>query len=272
MTGQELRERVVRIAQAYTGLSNGGKCPQVLADRYNAFLAENTVKWAGLPRSTRMDTGYPWCACFVSAVAIEAGLAMTALPVEMSCGNLLRMAQAKGIWLEREELYGSGEAEGRAAQPGDLVLYDWADGTDYAETDNTGAPDHVGIITAVSRQQLTVLEGNSSNTVKARTVKLHGRYLRGFICPDYDAAAAEQTGSAAAVEQYTPPELRRGQKTAAVGALQVLLNVRCGEALAVDGSFGPLTQAAVKRAQERFALPTDGVCGDALWQLLLENG
>lgn len=39
-------------------------------------------------------------------------------------------------------------------------MYDWQDGTNYATTDNTGAPDHIGIVTKVGGGTFVVTEGN----------------------------------------------------------------------------------------------------------------
>lgn len=56
-------------------------------------------------------------------------------------------------------------------------------------TDNTGTPDHVGVIVEVheSAGYFVVVEGNYSNAVKKRTLSINGRYIRGFISPKYDA-------------------------------------------------------------------------------------
>ena len=61
-----------------------------------------------------------------------------------------------------------------------------------------------------------------------RTLEINGRYIRGFGVPKYPA------------EKRT---LVRGDKGAAVGKLQELLNA-CGYELDVDNSFGPATQKA----------------------------
>ena len=57
----------------------------------------------------------------------------------------------------------------------------------FATTDCTGVPDHVGTVTEVYEKAgyFVVTEGNYSNAVKKRTLLINGRYIRGFISPKY---------------------------------------------------------------------------------------
>lgn len=61
--------------------------------------------------------------------------------------------------------------------------------------------------------------------------------------------------------------LRRGSKGEDVSALQTALN-QYGYGLAVDGSFGPATQAAVRDYQSKNGLTVDGVVGTHTWSSL----
>ena len=58
--------------------------------------------------------------------------------------------------------------------------------------------------------------------------------------------------------------LRRGSKGEDVSVLQTALN-QYGYGLAVDGSFGPATQAAVRDYQSKNGLTVDGVVGTQTW-------
>ena len=58
--------------------------------------------------------------------------------------------------------------------------------------------------------------------------------------------------------------LKRGSKGAEVKELQESLN-QLGAALAVDGVFGKLTEAAVRKFQKDHGLKADGVCGVRTW-------
>lgn len=62
------------------------------------------------------------------------------------------------------------------------------------------------------------------------------------------------------------PVLRRGDKGEAVKELQRLLG-----GLEVDGSYGPLTEAAVKEYQRKHGLKVDGVVGPQTWGHLKAN-
>ncbi len=59
------------------------------------------------------------------------------------------------------------------------------------------------------------------------------------------------------------PVLKRGDKGETVKAVQVLLNLRAGSGLEIDGSFGPATERAVK------AYAGQNCCDSSLWQRLI---
>lgn len=66
------------------------------------------------------------------------------------------------------------------------------------------------------------------------------------------------------------PTLRRGYpKADSVRRMQHLLNWH-GEALNEDGLFGPATEAAVRRYQQKHRLAVDGICGPKTWARLEE--
>lgn len=64
-----------------------------------------------------------------------------------------------------------------------------------------------------------------------------------------------------------PPVLRRGMASAAVEALQRAL-AAAGSPIAIDGDFGPGTEAALKAFQRAKGLADDGVAGQATWAAL----
>lgn len=71
------------------------------------------------------------------------------------------------------------------------------------------------------------------------------------------------------------PVLTKGAKHDAVKTLQSILNARgftdaSEKSLAVDGSFGPATQYALKTFQDStHKLKVDGICGEETWKALL---
>lgn len=74
------------------------------------------------------------------------------------------------------------------------------------------------------------------------------------------------------VDRYaqSTPQLSIGASGPEVQALQALLNVD-GQHLAVDGQFGPLTQAAVQSLQRSRGLSTDGIVGPLTWQAVFSE-
>ena len=57
-------------------------------------------------------------------------------------------AAAKGIWVEKDNY---------VPKVGDAVLFDW---DDNGVGDNTGAIDHIGLVTSVNGNSFVVTEGN----------------------------------------------------------------------------------------------------------------
>lgn len=96
-----------------------------------------------------------WCATFVSAVAVKLGYT-DIIPPECSCRVMIEHFKKLGVFIENEN---------RVPAVGDIVFFDWQDD---GKGDNKGNPDHVGIVTDVSRETFIALEGNYDNTVKER--------------------------------------------------------------------------------------------------------
>lgn len=67
------------------------------------------------------------------------------------------------------------------------------------------------------------------------------------------------------------PMLTLGSTGEFVKLLQAKLNNRLGSGLAVDGVYGPLTDAAVKKYQEENDLVVDGIVGPFTWDKLFEG-
>ena len=68
-------------------------------------------------------------------------------------------------------------------------MYCWKDGDNYATTDQTANPNHVGFVGAVNSNTMTIYEGNKGEAVATRTVPINGRYIRGYCLPDYASKA-----------------------------------------------------------------------------------
>ena len=113
-----------------------------------------------------------WCATAVSAAFIQAGLTDIA-PTECSCSRMIELYKAKGRWKE---------ADSYVPKIGDVIMYDWQDN---GVGDNTGAPDHVGIVAALNGTSLVIIEGNKGQAVAYRAMTVNGKYIRGYCLPDY---------------------------------------------------------------------------------------
>lgn len=165
------RQKVVDLVNSWLGYSESNGKHKIIVDIYNSFSGT-------LPRRTKMQYDWAWCACTWSALAVKLGYTAI-MPIEISCYYLIENAKKMGCWVEKD---------GYVPKPGDAVLYDWDDGSSYASYDNTNSPDHVGTVVYVNANAgyFEVVEGNYSNSVKKRTVAINGRYIRGFITPKYD--------------------------------------------------------------------------------------
>lgn len=175
MTEAQARQKIVSIMQGWIGLKRSDRSHAPIIDTYNGNKP--------LPRGYAVTYNDAYCATTTSAAAIKAGYT-DIIPVECSCYYLIEKAKAMGIWQENDAYIPA---------PGDEVLYDWDDGPNYATTDNRGTPEHVGMVEAVSGSTIKVMEGNmSGGVVGRRNLQINGRYIRGFICPDYASKATEK--------------------------------------------------------------------------------
>ena len=173
MTEKQIRAQVVATAEAWLGAKTGSAQHKEIIKIYNAQRP--------LPRGTQMQENWAWCAVFVSAVALKLGY-RDIMPTEMSCHQMTLLYKQLGRWVENDAYVPSA---------GDVIFYDWQDGTNYAATNNTGTPDHVGIVTACDGITIHVIEGNVNSEVAMRVLVVNGRFIRGFGIPDYASKATE---------------------------------------------------------------------------------
>ena len=71
------------------------------------------------------------------------------------------------------------------------------------------------------------------------------------------------------VDFISPANLRHGDQGEAVKEVQYILNITGYGTLVVDGIFGTLTEATVKRFQLDYGLKTDGIVNTPTWITLL---
>lgn len=257
-TETKLRQKCVAAMQGWLGLQRSNRTHQPILDIYNSHKP--------LARGYPIQPTDDYCAATVSAAAIKAGVP-DLYPLEVSVPKIVTMAQQRGIWIEDDA---------HVPQPADWIIYDWGDS---GKGDNTGGPDHVGMVERVADGTIYCIEGNTSGGKVARTTHpINGRYIRGFVCADFSKLAdqpeptapetpiLDDQGSVCTVEL---PVLHYGSTGLYVETLQELLNHYAGEKLGLDASFGKLTEAAVNRYKTRHGLNPDGKMDAKTWELLL---
>lgn len=165
-TTMKTRNAVVTLAKSWIGKNEADGSHKAIIDIYNSLTPH--------PRGYALQYSDAWCAGTVSALAIKLGYT-DIIPVECSCAQMIALAKQMGNWQENDAY---------VPKTADFILYDW---DDNGAGDNTGNSDHIGTIESVSGSTITVIEGNYSNSVKRRTMQVNGKYIRGYITPNYDA-------------------------------------------------------------------------------------
>jgi hypothetical protein len=231
--------KVVDQAKAWIGRNEADGSHKHIIDVYNSHKP--------LARGYKVKYTDAWCATFVSAVAVKLGYT-DIIPTECSCTKMIELLKNLGVWQENEAV---------TPLPGWILFYDWEDN---GNGDNRGNADHVGIVEMVVGDTITVIEGNYSNSVKRRNIRVNGKNIRGYGVPKYDT---ETTKTTTTKGDYTMEmrNLKKGCTGEDVRALQILLNGRgynCGN---VDGDFGSKTDAAVRKYQKAKGLTQDGIAG-----------
>lgn len=164
------RKEFVDCAASYMDINDRYNDQDVILDLYNSYLPH--------PRGYRMTVHDPWCATFVSAIAVKLGYTDLIRP-ECSCYYQVEAFKKKGRWKESDSY---------VPKPGDIIYYDWQAAK---KGDCKGCPDHVGIVEKVSGGKITVIEGNKCpegshvGSVARRVIPVNYRYIRGFGLPKY---------------------------------------------------------------------------------------
>lgn len=170
MTEAQARQRIVDIATKWVGQNSVDGTHKPLIDLYNIHMP--------LARGYKVKYTDAWCAVTVSAAAIMAGYT-DIIPTECGCPQMIELFKKMGRWQENDAY---------VPKPGDVIFYDWQD---TGVGDNTGVPDHVGIVASVSGLSIKVIEGNLNGAVGYRTMCVNGRYIRGYGVPNYASKAGQ---------------------------------------------------------------------------------
>lgn len=243
------RDDVVKILQSWVGAKKGDSTHRFIVDKYNEIKP--------LPNGYKVKYTDAWCATTVSS-AYHCANIDNIFPCSASCSDMINRAKKMGIWVEDDKFVPS---------KADAVLYDWNDGTNYATTDCTGAPEHVGCVQKVENGIIYVIEGNygTQSKVAIRKLPINGRYIRGFVTPNF--------GNAKPVAPTTPTTshktLKKGMQDPEVLYLhQQLFKAHYGVNRQSD-VYSDLTESCIRHLQASNP-PTliDGICGQQTWALV----
>ena len=175
MTEKQLRQKVVDTAVAWLGCKEANGSHRKIIDLYNAHKP--------LARGYAVKYTDAWCATFVSAVAIKAGMT-DIIPLECGCGKMIEPFTKLGRWQENDAY---------TPAAGDVIFYDW---DDNGVGDCKGAADHVGIVLYAIGNNMKIIEGNKNDAVAYRTMTVDGKFVRGYGLPDYAGKAAGPVNAA----------------------------------------------------------------------------
>lgn len=181
---------ILNLARAWLGKNEADGSHMDIINVYNSHTP--------LARGYKVKYTDNWCAATISALAIKCN-ATNIIPLECSCGEMIKLAQQMGVWNEDGSI---------TPNVGDIIMYDW--------DNQDGWPEHVGIVESVTNNQITVIEGNKSNAVGRRVINVGNASIRGYIQPNYDGSISNnqpskpQTGNDVAVDYYVKVNTKSG--------------------------------------------------------------
>lgn len=192
---------------------------------------------------------YPWCVAFLWAGFDELGAndLFYGGRKTASCGELMRDAQKRGLWISNP----------KELRLGDLAIFDF-------ENDGQLDTNHVGFVESNDGHYLHTIEGNTSKTGSQSNGGMVCDQIRG-----YSLCVGAVRPAYLAEDSFPSDILKYGSKGDAVKLLQTRLNALkfpCGQA---DGDFGQRTLEAVKAFQAARGLVADGVVGARTWAALM---
>ena len=240
------RSVYVNKAASFVGTTEGTAKFREIINTYNNYTSSHSGPW----RKYTVKTTDEWCATFVSSIAIMCGY-QSIIPIECGCPQMIEQAKQKGIWKESDS-YKPG--------PGDIILYDWQDS---GAGDNTGVPDHIGIVEKATTTLITVIEGNFNEAVRRRAINVNGKYIRGFITPRYTAAAPVEDKTVDLTIKL--PEIHPGDKGEAVRLWQFLIGAN------ITGIYDASCENTTRAWQKANGKKVDGWVGKGCWTKALKK-
>lgn len=239
---------IIETAKSYLGTTEGSNNHREIIDLYNK------ARYSDAYQMTMQD---PWCCAFVVAVFEQCGM-RDIIPCYAACDQMISVFTKWGRYYSRSV---------RCVKPGDIIFYDW---------NGDLSSDHVGIVVQNRFGDLSVIEGNKTDSVAYRNISINSPQILGFGVPNYDASDGT-SGSGGTNSTFNPdreyiktlPILMSGKKNVYVKILQILLNYYEKASLDIDGEYGVLTKKAVADYQMKYGLESDGIVGIETWSHLL---
>lgn len=238
-------DSIIETARSYLGTTEGSAKHKEIIDLYNK------ARYSDAYQMTMND---PWCCAFVVAVFEKCGMA-DIIPGYAACDQMISIFTKWGRYYSRSV---------RSVRPGDIIFYNW---------NGDLSSDHVGIVVQNRFGELSVIEGNKSDTVAYRSIGSMDSCVLGYGVPNYEATSESRIDSTSydLDKEYirTLPLLQYGKNNVYVKILQILLNYYYNANLEVDGEYGVQTKKVVADYQMSNLLEVDGIVGTETWSHLL---
>ena len=158
------RLQLIQTAEKWLGCKEEDNSHTAIIDLYNTQEV--------LPMSYEVQYTDSWCATFVTAAAMEAGLT-DIIPPECGCQRQIELFRQLDGWQEKDTY---------VPLPGDIIYYAWEDNP---VGDCTGWADHVGIVVGTCWPFIKVIEGNMDDRVDYRVTTIWDPTIRGYGLPTY---------------------------------------------------------------------------------------
>lgn len=137
------------LAKKYIGVVGYSKTHKEIIDYYNKNCKP-------LPRGYKVKYNDEWCATFVSFILLHFNCVKP--PFECGADRMYRKC------LKNKQIY-------KKPKVNDIVFYSWK---------CNGYVNHVGIVSKINGDMITVIEGNKGNKVGTRNIKYNSKYIMGF--------------------------------------------------------------------------------------------
>lgn len=147
---------VLQVSEQYIGVKEGSEKHAEILEIYNNHKP--------LARGYKVKKKDAWCMTFISACFIKAKATSALGLTECGCQEYINYARKHDMIVSNPAV-------------GDLAFYDWG---------NDGVVDHVGIVYAVTGNNIFVREGNKSDMVSSRVIAKNSPSIKYFVRPKYD--------------------------------------------------------------------------------------